>query len=70
MRSGPHDPTAARGCASGEQRMDARIWGDDDGVIEIGGAECTVPRVRKGEIDDPVVDEVDGLSVGQQSGAS
>ena len=47
--------------------MHARIGGDDDSVVEIGGTQSLVLGIVEREIDQSIVDKIDRLSLGQQS---
>ena len=45
--------------------MYVRVRRHNDGVVEIGGAQRRVLRTLQSEVDQPVIDEIDGLALGQ-----
>jgi hypothetical protein len=46
--------------------MHMRIGGDDDGTAEIGRTQSLVLGALEGEVDQPVIDEIDRSSLNQQ----
>jgi len=51
----------------GQEGMDPRIWSHDHRARQIRGPQHRVSRLVEGEVDEPVVDEIDRLAADRNS---